>query len=252
MKTRSRFLTLAAATVAAVAALSGCSAQETPESVALSFSQAFMTNNGKLPSEFMCEGAPKDEADGARWTTDLATEVKTGAKGEVDSDGYQVVETVYDRSSQDDYTMGIKVDTRNLCVTDAGSHLTVKDSASEESSPTPTETHEPVEVVFEGDTIKWSEIAAVLDDGDIPVIMLPAVVGGSVTLVGSNEINSFGHENSMLTSRDTNDDLVIAPLVETSNLKTTYGEVIGAGGELYSGDEYDGDPFLIQVRALKE
>lgn len=136
---RSRFLAIAVATTAAVATMSGCSAQATPESVALSFSEAFMTNNGKLPSEFMCEDAPKGEADGARWTTDLATEVKTGAAGEIDSDGNQIIEAVYERSGQES-TMGIKVNTSDLCVTDAGADLVVKGSVSEEPTESTPET----------------------------------------------------------------------------------------------------------------
>lgn len=145
MKTRSRYLALAVATAAAVTMLSGCSAQATPESVALSFSQAFMTDNGKLPSEFMCEDAPKDEADGARWTTDLATEVKTGSAGEIDGDGTQIIEAVYERGGQE-AKMGIKVNTSDLCVTDAGADLVVNSSESEEpteSTPEPTAATEP-------------------------------------------------------------------------------------------------------------
>lgn len=196
MKTRTRFLAIAAATAAAVTALSGCSSQATPESVVLEFSQAFMTNNGKLPSEFMCEGAPKDEADGARWTTDLATEVRTGSAGEIDSDGYQIIETIYDREGQDDYTMGIKVDTRNLCVTDAGSHLSVDDGASEESDETDETESEPEESSYpegsDSNPLKVADGATILFDDLYEThgeeFYLLAASGSTFTISGSSPL----------------------------------------------------------------
>lgn len=144
-KNRSRLLALAAATVAAAASLTACaSAQPTPESVALDFMSAFATNDGKLPSEFMCEGAPKSAADNGRWTTDLASDLKVGGKSEIDNDGYQKIEVTYVRAGSPS-DMVVKVDTKNLCLTDAGSHLKI-DSEASPSKPT----EEPEESTAQG------------------------------------------------------------------------------------------------------
>ncbi|WP_292766881.1 hypothetical protein [Microbacterium sp. UBA3486] len=193
--TRSRHLALAAATAVAVTALSGCAPQASPESVAMSFSQAFMSNDGKLPSEFMCAGSPADEADGGRWTTDLASDLKIGDKSQVDGDGYQKIEVAYTRGSDSTSAMIVTVDTRNLCVTWAeGGHLSNSNSNSNsngssgestdsESAPpaaTPGEEGNPLPVE-DGFSMRFEELVA--DFGSPLYIALGA--GESFTVEGS-------------------------------------------------------------------
>lgn len=53
------------------------------------------------------------------------------------------------------------------------------------AAPTPTPTvHVAERVVFEG-SVAYDDLAAVADAGDIPVILLPAVLDASVTITGA-------------------------------------------------------------------
>lgn len=56
---------------------------------------------------------------------------------------------------------------------------------SSTAAPTPTPTvHVAERVVFEG-SVAYDDLAAVADAGDIPVILLPAVLDASVTITGA-------------------------------------------------------------------
>ena len=106
-------LVLAAAVALASFAATGC-AGAPPQAVV----------RARAASDLACPDSRALTADSARWTSDLASDLKIGAKSDVDSDGIQKIEVGYTRGSDDTSAMVITVDTKNLCVTWAeGGHL---------------------------------------------------------------------------------------------------------------------------------
>lgn len=183
MNHHKRFLALAAATVTAALALTGCSASKSPESVAVDFIAAFMGDSGTLPSTFVCEGVPKSEADSNRRTTDLASNIRAGRTGEVNEDGYVVVEVLYTQNDNDRET-DVQVNTRHLCV----SAIDPSSGSPSENDPAPEPTEQPLGsyqnpfTPEDGSTLEFSDLAA-LDD-EHPYLMLPKY--GIVTIVGDD------------------------------------------------------------------
>ena len=82
-------------------------------------------------------------------------------------------------------TLGLAACAPNGTTVVSDSETTAPTSTST-ATPTPTPTiHVEVEVVLDSDRVAWSDIVAVAERGDLPVILLPASLDAEVVLVGA-------------------------------------------------------------------
>lgn len=108
-----KLIAAAAATATLALVLAGCSAPQTPESVALGFAQAMFGDSGSLPSEFMCDGA--DRYDDDRWSGDQADDDFEVSR--VDDPDHEGHSNVYVDFSGDDGVV-VEVDTNDMCASE--------------------------------------------------------------------------------------------------------------------------------------
>ena len=114
---------------------------------------------------------------------------------------------------------------------------TAPTQTTETPTPEPTQ-HEPQRVEFTDSIIAWSEIDAVLEADNIPVVLLPAVVGATVTVVGIPEgWESVGDAWRAQVFADESGNLVITP-------GTTYDPYRKGEKDFVNGDQADGSVYV--------
>lgn len=112
------------------------------------------------------------------------------------------------------------------------------------AEPTPTETHTPERAEFSDASVALDDLLAVAERGDVPVVLLPKVVGATVTITGSSGTYTVVMSNyAPDISRDAEDNIVITPEV------TAGGELSTHSGAL-SIELRDGSSFTIEIEGV--